>query len=684
MLTNSLQTFLSFLQAHLWLAYTTIFIIALSESLALVGLIIPGAILMFAIGTLITTGHLDFITTAIWAALGAVAGDSLSYWLGARYRQQLQNLWPLSRYPGVLDKGINFFQRHGGKSVLFGRFVGPLRPVIPAIAGMLGMSRRQFLLTNILSGLAWAPLYLLPGMAFGLSLELAGEVAGRMMIWLLALFVSLLLVIWLARHVYSFVLHHTQQWVEKLLHWSHRHPGSGQIPTALLEPLQSEKRGLAWLALLFLISVIALTLLIEFSTKLSTIRELEQLILNLPAFIHTPVADTLFSFFLSLSQPLAISLLALVITLWLLVQRQWLLMSHLLLAWLVPLSALAVLSVFGTSPIMDLKTTTPGLMLTASLLFFLGLLFGNEISPARRTTFYAALVVTLFLIFLAPLYWQHSGLIKAGIGLFIGIAWASLLGIAYRRHLVQQVTHHKYLPLLAFFVLCGWATQQPHVIKNDVAQSTIIWSQQGWQDQLWRTLPTLREDLRQSHRYPFNLQWRGSKASISRQLTAAGWHESNKFSWLTILKSLQSSPQDTDLFLLPQVHHGQYETLRWFKYADSRLFVIRLWRSHYAIDNGNALARLWFGNISIMQQHSQLGWHYLRTTKDFTQALDKLRSGNLKFIDKGNVLLLDSADNYRGPDLDFIEVMQQAMQLGDPLFRLILFEQSLLNHQGEG
>ena len=93
MFSDSLQTFLSFLQSHLWLAYASIFLIALSESLALVGLIVPGAVMMFAIGTLVTTGYVDFVTTVIWATLGAVAGDGISYWLGARYRQQLQNLW---------------------------------------------------------------------------------------------------------------------------------------------------------------------------------------------------------------------------------------------------------------------------------------------------------------------------------------------------------------------------------------------------------------------------------------------------------------------------------------------------------------------------------------------------------------------------------------------------------------
>lgn len=643
MLTETLHSFLSFLQAHVWLAYVTIFFIALSESLALVGLVMPGAVLMFAIGTLITTGYLDFAMTVIWAALGAISGDGLSYWLGARYREQLQNLWPLSRYPGILQKGVTFFQRHGGKSVLFGRFVGPLRPIIPAIAGMLGMSTRQFLISNILSGLAWAPLYLLPGMAFGLSLEIAGEVAGRLVLWLLVLFISVLLVIWLTRLCYRFVLHHTERWTEQVLHWSHRHPATGQIPASLLEPMHSEKRGLAWLTLLFLFTVILLTVLIEFSMHVGVFRELERLIYHLPTFIHLPLADAVFGFFLFLNHAVPLSLLAIVISLWLAVQRQWLLLVHLSLAWCIPAVALLLLHFFGISSSPYFSVETSNLLLTASLLFFLGLLFANELGPTQRVVLYATLSVILFLILMAQLYWQRSGFITASLYLLIGVAWAVLIGIAYRRHLIKQTTRYKFIPLFAAMLLCGWALQSP-IPEHHVATTppVTVWSLTDWQTQQWQHLPKVREDLRQSHRYPFNLQWRGTEGHIKKQLLSLGWRVSGGFSWVSIMKSLQASPRDTDLVLLPHLHQGRYESLRWIKYQNGTLYVIRLWQSHIKIDDQHRQSPLWFGNISIVAQHSQLGWHYLRTTTLFRQALDMLRSESLSFNDKGAVLLLDT------------------------------------------
>jgi undecaprenyl-diphosphatase len=59
--------------------------------------------------------------------------------------------------------GESFFHKHGGKSVMLGRFIGPIRPVLPLIAGMLGMSQIRFATFNSASAVIWAPFYLLPG-----------------------------------------------------------------------------------------------------------------------------------------------------------------------------------------------------------------------------------------------------------------------------------------------------------------------------------------------------------------------------------------------------------------------------------------------------------------------------------------------------------------------------------------
>lgn len=137
------------------------------ESLALVGLLVPGVVLITAAASM--AGHqmvaLPWLIGAAFA--GAVLGDGLSYFLGYRHRDTVVTRWPLSLHPEWLGRGARFFERYGIYSVFIGRFVGPVRPIIPLIAGMMHMPARTFLLANVISAALWAPAYVLPGYLLG-------------------------------------------------------------------------------------------------------------------------------------------------------------------------------------------------------------------------------------------------------------------------------------------------------------------------------------------------------------------------------------------------------------------------------------------------------------------------------------------------------------------------------------
>jgi len=219
-------------------------LVAFAESLALVGLLVPGAAGMFAFGVLIEAGSVDFWTVWLWAITGAIAGDGISFWLGRRYGRQLMGLWPMRRYPNAMERGIRFFALHGGKSVVIGRFVGPVRPIIPAVAGMMGMARWRFAIANIGSALFWAPAYLLPGMVFSASLAVAAAVATR----LVSLVVLVLVLGWGLWRAWLIVTPWLPRWQRVALAWLQaRRP---------LWPLAAAVAGLAhrrgrfwWLAL---------------------------------------------------------------------------------------------------------------------------------------------------------------------------------------------------------------------------------------------------------------------------------------------------------------------------------------------------------------------------------------------------------------------------------------------------
>lgn len=164
---SDFQPIIDWLSAHPnWVVFS-IGLIAFIESLALAGIVVPGVLLLFLVGAL--AGNL---TIPLWEVLaagfaGAVVGDSLSFYIGHFFKDSLRQHWPLSRYPKALKSGENFFSKHGGKSVIIGRFIGPIRPVLPLIAGMLGMSQLRFISFNAFSAIAWSPFYLLPGYLTG-------------------------------------------------------------------------------------------------------------------------------------------------------------------------------------------------------------------------------------------------------------------------------------------------------------------------------------------------------------------------------------------------------------------------------------------------------------------------------------------------------------------------------------
>ena len=167
------QPLLDFVQAHSDWAALVMFITAFGESFAFISLLFPRTTVLIAAGTLLSDGTLPYASILVGAVLGAVLGDSVSYWLGRRFGGGIGRLWPFSRHPDLLSRGILFFERHGGKSVFIGRFFGPIRAVIPLAAGIMQMPRRRFWFANVTSALVWAPMLLLAG-------DLVGEVGDRL------------------------------------------------------------------------------------------------------------------------------------------------------------------------------------------------------------------------------------------------------------------------------------------------------------------------------------------------------------------------------------------------------------------------------------------------------------------------------------------------------------------------
>ena len=160
--------------------YLLVFVMTYLETSAFVGLVVPGEVTLLLAGLLASQGYLDLSALIAVASAGAILGDSTGYAIG-RYGG-IKFLRRFGRFfffrESYLEAAERYFQRHGGKTVLFGRFVGVLRSFAPVAAGISRMPYRTFLFYNVVGGIGSVTIVLLLGYFFGQSWELINRWLG--------------------------------------------------------------------------------------------------------------------------------------------------------------------------------------------------------------------------------------------------------------------------------------------------------------------------------------------------------------------------------------------------------------------------------------------------------------------------------------------------------------------------
>jgi len=186
-------------------AYLILGLLAAAESAAFVGLAIPGETAMLLGGFLAYQGRVSLAVMMAAGAVGAVVGDSVGYQVGRVFGEPLKHS-RLGRRVGEdrWAKGEAYLRAKGGRAVFLGRFVGLLRALVPALAGMSRMPYRTFLPWNAAGGVIWAPGFVLLGYLAGGSYQRVERAAGRASLLLLILVVVVGAVVvaarWVARH----------------------------------------------------------------------------------------------------------------------------------------------------------------------------------------------------------------------------------------------------------------------------------------------------------------------------------------------------------------------------------------------------------------------------------------------------------------------------------------------------
>ncbi len=590
-----------------------IFLFAFAESILLVGIIFPGAAFLVSLGALIGLGVLDFYTAWIWASLGGFLGDGISFWIGHKYKQNLLKMWPMYKFPELIDKGQEFFKKYGGISVFIGRFVGPVRPIIPAIGGMMGMDVKRYIIISLSASILWAPFYLLPGMLFGSAMETMAKVAVKMSALVLVLVVLVWVAYWLINIVYKLLVPRTYQWLSALLRWTQKHPTLGRLTSGLVDPRQPEKGSLAMLAVLLLVFLIAA---IWFSAISDTLARWNQATESFFYAFHNPWTVLPMKWLMFIGHDLGILVTTIAVALWFAYRRMKLVLNHWLLVSITAYMFSVLISWIGQEQWHWFASHH--IFWFSAVASFWAILVAGAYPIRWRSWPYVFAGVLILLHAFATLFFYQTNLTMAVLSILTGGIWAMLIGIALRTRnrkqflgLPVKVTFMTTVLLMPFvsWLLFSASTEvtKPAWLQQQITAKTTGWANNGEQE--------------------LDIIIVADLGTIETQLLSAGWLVHEPRTWGNVYQAMQVEPDSNQLPLFSYVHRGEVERLLMSHPAGDDLIALRIWHDQTPAEN------VYRGTLTRHKRDTDLyifnHWGYKNGQQDKSSLIDALKTSNL-------------------------------------------------------
>lgn len=605
------------LQNHPHYAWVAAFFIAFTESLAIIGSIVPGSVTMTAVGALIGAAIIPAGSTIGSAILGALTGDLLSFWFGHHYKSRLRNIWPLNRHPKLLNKGEVFFQRYGILSIIIGRFVGPIRSMIPMIAGMLKFPLPKFILAAVPSASAWAVVYMVPGILIGaVSLELPPHVATKFILYALGLIILIWALIWLVIKSTDKLIKVFNNQSKKLWLTYYQHKPT----SSLINYLSNHKKNNDHHQIIRLIG--ALTCFVLFTilaalvvSKAAWLQTINFHIFYLVRSFRTHIADLIFLSISTLLSTLTIPLTAGVISVYFIYHKLWRTLKY----WLIlVIASIASVGIFKyilniTRPIGLLHgPTSPSFpsghtTLTIAIIGFIIVLIGNNNrTPKDRTlTPYWVILSLTFTVGFSRLYLGVHWLTDIIGATLLGLGLLLTISVNYYRKDTPNIYPAKLLTVTLASLLVLFSTVGIHQIKQKLITyqpswpATTITTSSWWNQQTLNQVPLYRNNRLGKPIQALNIQWYGKLSTIRQQLKTKHWKlldSQNKLK--TIIANLNTKPSTP---LLDPLYQGMSPSLIATKPYRQSLLILHIWPT--ANSKESHKSQLWLGNLSTSIPH---------------------------------------------------------------------------------
>lgn len=622
---------------HPWLLVVLGFGLALIEALAVIGVIMPGILMLFLLGTLIGWDLPLLLAVAAAVMAGAVVGDGFSYWLGRKWSGRLRSHWPFHRHRYWLDAGEQFFHRHGGKSVFIGRFIGPLRPMIPLVAGSLGMPPREFVPRMLAACALWTPLMLVPGVLFGESLALAAEFGGRLTLLLLVLVVGAWLLLWPARAAYEAGARRAPWWLKNLALWLRRHPRFGRWIGPLFEPGRREVLSVVILGLTLVLSLAALLGALLLAPMAAAAWDAGFELSGLAASLRSHFADPVFFVVaLAASKPVLVTM-TVAMALLLALQRRWNALLHWLLAtaggWLLALLLNALMgALLGRPALAGRVGEVPSVHFVLALLVFgfASLIVAKDFRPRQRKWLYLTTVAWLALVAFAEFYLARATMVGLFAATALGLGWLALTGIGYRLRASTFARPRAMLAGLAAVWLGAAATVATAgyaalAAQHELSQPRREFSVAQWWDVGWRELPERRSRIGDVDATRFDGQVAASADDFRNRFEQAGWAPTPPLTSRAVRRMLHPGVPPAERLHLPRDFAGKRETIRLRRMLpDGRARVLRAWDSGARV--GTPAVPVWLVQVKTVAPSVRLGFLQGWKTLDAdAAALDALR-----------------------------------------------------------
>jgi undecaprenyl-diphosphatase len=592
---------------------------------------------MIAIAAILGTVDINIKIVIAVAIVGAILGDGISFWIGRYYNEKITNIWPFYKYPHLIKKGENFFNKHGNKSIIIARFVGPVRPIVPAIAGMLKMSPLRFTLINVVSAVLWALAYILPGFFLGASFAVIGIISVRLVI----IMSIVLLFLWILFNISIKIVVYTQDklpfQIEKLrrfsLIYADKKSRLSKIFLFLFGKESIDDPLFVMLAFSSLISFfITIIILIDLLIK----GQLFSLNISISHFFHSIRVQWVDNLFIAITNfgdfPVTV-IVAIAILFILTIKRChiasafWILsfgggiFIERTLKWILhlPRPIYEGVTSFGFPSGHVLRVTV--------MLIFLSILLSINSKVIVKWLSFTVSLLIIFLIALSRLYLGVNWLSDVLGGFFIGWMWSAILGILYLR---QPTT--KQLPknsIVLFTVIIYLAFGFLHINYNFKKNITFYApkmevkyiTKEDWIFSSWKDIWPYRIDLIGKKEQPMIFQFAGDIEKFENFLLQKGWSYPDKINFEILLEILSSKTSINKLPVLPYLHSGKIESLKLVKLSNEYRAVLRIWKSDFLLTDDNTA--IYTGTIEIQKSYS-FSWllNLPKDTKDYNKSTE--------------------------------------------------------------